>query len=396
MIRSIFAERYKKVLLAACLLVIGVGVFNVVIENNQWKSVYNDPHGKENFEKHRHEITYWDDEKEDNVPFSSYKEYQNAQLIFYRSYESYPKIVTASDYSKAVPYQSNFATYFNSALLLIVPLMGFLLFFVDQKTGFNQFLFSLGTSRKDLFRKKIQFVAAPFLLATLVGQFLYALLIHTLIPAPYMNATLGQLFTSVLSNFSLLFFLFCASAFIGSMVGNAFFGPLTFVVFLFLRSWLPNAIYSFGDILTLWRGTFDDPLPRTLFVDSVGKTGGDLLVNLMMIALGFLLLLWAYRKYQTLSLENDNAYLLHKESRWPIWAIMTLFTSFILSLNVFNPWIIYLNNRINHIESSIKLPIVSNILVFLIVGCICALVVFFQEVTSRSVKTLEKVAHRKG
>lgn len=154
MIRSIFAERYKKVLLAACLLVIGVGVFNVVIENNQWKSVYNDPHGKENFEKHRHEITYWDDEKEDNVPFSSYKEYQNAQLIFYRSYESYPKIVTASDYSKAVPYQSNFATYFNSALLLIVPLMGFLLFFVDQKTGFNQFLFSLGTSRKDLFRKK--------------------------------------------------------------------------------------------------------------------------------------------------------------------------------------------------------------------------------------------------
>jgi hypothetical protein len=211
-----------------------------------------------------------------------------------------------------------------------------------------------------------------------------------------MNATLGQLFTSVLSNFSLLFFLFCASAFIGSMVGNAFFGPLTFVVFLFLRSWLPNAIYSFGDILILWRGTFDDSPPRTLFVDSVGKTGGDLLVNLMMIALGFLLLLWAYRKYQTLSLENDNAYLLHKESRWPIWAMMTLFTSFILSLNVFNPWIIYLNNRINHIENSIMLPIVSNILVFLIVGCICALVVFFQEVTSRSVKTLEKVAHRKG
>jgi hypothetical protein len=116
----------------------------------------------------------------------------------------------------------------------------------------------------------------------------------------------------------------------------------------------------------------------------------------MMIALGFLLLLWAYRKYQTLSLENDNAYLLHKESRWPIWAMMTLFTSFILSLNVFNPWIIYLNNRINHIENSIMLPIVSNILVFLIVGCICALVVFFQEVTSRSVKTLEKFAHRKG
>lgn len=63
MIRSIFAERYKKVLIAACLLVIGVGVFNAVIQNNQWKEIYNDPNAKASFEENRNEITYWDEEK---------------------------------------------------------------------------------------------------------------------------------------------------------------------------------------------------------------------------------------------------------------------------------------------------------------------------------------------
>lgn len=51
MIRAIIFERYKKVLIAACLLVIGVGVFNALTENKQWKMIYHEPHAKENFEK---------------------------------------------------------------------------------------------------------------------------------------------------------------------------------------------------------------------------------------------------------------------------------------------------------------------------------------------------------
>lgn len=397
MIRSIFAERYKKVLIAACLLVIGVGFFNAVIQNNQWKEVYNDPNAKASFEENRNEITYWDDEKEENVPYASYQEYRNSQLLFYGYNMPYPKRIDASDYASSISYQSRFFSYFSTALSLIVPLIGFLFFFVDQKTGFNQFLFSLGTSRKELFKKKIIYIAVPFLLAILVGQSLYALLIHTLIPAPYMNATLGQLFTSVISNFSLLFLRFCASIFIGSMVGNLFFGPLTLGVFLFLMNLLPESIYSAGDIIKLAIGSNGQWFPRTLFVDFVGKTGGSMWANGVFILLGLLLMIWSYRKYSSLSLENDNAYLLHKESRVPVWCLMTVFTSFILNISIFDPWLSFLSRKIfEHANDSISGPILANIVVTLIVGCICAIVVFFHEAASKFTKTFDKLNHRTG
>lgn len=397
MIRSIFVERYKKVLIAACLLLIGVGVFNAVIQNNQWRSLYHDPNSRERFEKYRDEFTYWDEEKEESVPYTSYQEYRDSQLLFYTSYLPYSKSLRASDYSSGTSYQSHFTTYFNSALLLLVPLIGFLLFFIDQKTGFNQFLFSLGASRKELFKKKIIYLAIPVLLSILVGQSLYALLIHSLIPAPYMNATLGQLFTSVISNFSLLFFLFCSSAFIGSMVGNIFFGPLTLAVFLLLRSWLPNSIYSLVDNIKLARGTINKPFSRTLFVDFVGKMGGSIWANVILVLFGLFLMFWAYKKYQSLSLENDNAYILHKESRWSIWWLMTLFTSFILNLNVFDPWSNFLIRKIfEHVNESIIGPILVNVSVTLTVGCICAIVVFFSEITRKAVKTFDKLNHQTG
>lgn len=395
MIQSIFVERYKKVLIATCLLVIGIGVFNALNQNNQWKKLYNDPNEKASFEEKRNEITYWDEEKEENVPYASYQEYRDSQLLFYSSYLPYSKSLRASDYSSAISYESKFTTYFDSTLLVVVPLIGFLLFFIDQKTGFNQFLFSLGVSRNKLFKKKIIYIAIPVLLSILVGQSLYALLIHSLIPAPYMNATLGQLFTSVISNFSLLFFLFCSSAFIGSMVGNLFFGPLTLVVFLLLRSWLPISIYSLVDNIKLARGTINKPFSRTLFVDFVGKMGGNIWANVALVLSGLFLMFWAYKKYQSLSLENDNAYLLHKESRWSIWLLMTLFTSFILNLNVFNPWSNFLIRKIfEHANESIIGPILTNVSVTLIVGCICAIVVFFSDITKKLMNKLDKLNHQ--
>lgn len=397
MIRSIYFERYKKVLIAACLLVIATGIFNAVIENNQWKNTYNDPYNKENFEQHREDISYWDDEEEKNITFTSFAEYQKYQLMFYSSPLPYYKTSKASDYSADILYRSNFSTYFISALSLIVPLAGFLCFFIDQKTGFNHFLFSLGISRKELFKKKIVYLGLPFLVSILIGQSLYVLLIHWLIPAPYMNATLEQLFTSMISNFSLLFFLLCVSVFIGSMVGNVFFGPLTLGVFLFLMSWLPDSIYSLGNIIKLANGTYLEVFPRTLFVDSVGKTGGNIWTNLIMTILSLLLIFWAYKKYQTLSLENDNAYLLHKESRWPIWAIMTIFTSFILNTNILDPWFFFLQRRIyDHATDSISGPIISNLVVSLIVGGICLIIVFFKEVSNILLNTLNKLNQRMG
>lgn len=403
MIRSIYFERYRKFLIAIFLLILVISGFSAIAQNNQWKNLYNnpDPNAQIRFESNRDEYRYFDQRKQKSVPYKSYEDHRKAQLLFYGSFSSYSQSVSekslakAQNYSSKAVYSAKFGHYYlGLLLLLIVPLAGFLLFFIDQKTGFNQFLFSLGIPRKELFNKKLLYIAVPFLLSVFIGQSLYALLIHSLIPAPYMNATLGQLFTSVISNFCLLLLMFSTSAFIGSMVGNIVFGPLTWAVYWLLMIAFPTSVYRLGNILYTAR-RFSHPRPsETLFVHSVGKMGGHWWMNILFLFLSLLFIFWASKKYQTLSLENDNSYLLHRESRWPVWGMMTLFTSFVLALNVFDPWSLFLSNQIHEQPNvSIRYPIMSNIVVLLIVGCVCALIVFFREVTKN---TLDKINHRTG
>lgn len=385
MIRSIYFERYKKVLIAACLLVIGLSIFNAINQTNQWKAHSTDPYAKEQYEQNQQEATYYDKETNKTVSYSSFEDYRKTDLLFYYSANYGPtagpkNLSDANNYATDVLYYTRFSTNFYASLILIVPLLGFLLFFIDQKTGFNQFLFSLGRSRKELFKKKFLYVALPFLLSILIGQSLYALMIHTLIPAPYMNATLGQLFYSVLNNFCLLFVMFCSSAFIGSMVGNVFFGPLTWFVYWILLILFPNGVYALVNNINLATGSTMDS-PRTLFIIGVGKTGGYWWLSLLFIMLGLLFTFWGYKKFQKLSLESDSAYLLHSESRWSIWSLMTLFTSLVLVFNFFDPWNVYLTNHL-YGDKSIGLiqPIFSSSLLVLIVGCVCSLLIFFPQI----------------
>lgn len=390
MIRSIILERYKKVLIAACLLVIAICTFTAITQNNQWKNFYNNPEVKAQFEADPDSYTYYDEEKMDNVPYKSYEEYRDTTLLFYSSFSlynstpAYKTMMKAENYSDKIPYSASFGRFLlGSVLLFIVPFAGFLLFFIDQKTGFNRFLFSLSFSREELFKKKLLYVALPFLLSILIGQSLYALLIHSLIPAPYMNATLGQLFTSVVSNFCLLFVMFCSSAFIGALVGNSVFGPLTWAVYWWLTLSVPSTIYRLGNLIYTAQNILHKQFPETLFVYSVGKMGGFWWLNMLFLLLGSLLIFWAYKNYQTLSLEEDNAYLLNKKSRWPIWGIMTLFTSFILTINFFDPWSYFLQKRIyDHISEPISGPIFSTVVILLIVGGGCLFIVFFREITT--------------
>jgi hypothetical protein len=337
----------------------------------------------------------------DFVPYKSYKEYRDATLLFYNVYSGYSDfsiktMSKAENYSNRIPYSSSVGHfYIGLSLLLIVPLLGFLLFFIDQKTGFNQFLFSLPLSRKDLFKSKIIYVAIPFLLSILVGQSLYACLIHTLIPAPYMNATLGQLFISVLSNFCLLLIMFCSSAFIGAMVGNIIFGPLTWIVYWCLMNLLPKAVYSLGNIIYTANTINHKSFSETLFVFSVGKMGGHWWINLIFIISSILLLFWCYKHYQTLSLENDTNYLLYKKARWPIWMIMTVFTSFILNMTFFNSWMFFLSKRIyEQTDISIVKPVLTTISVTLIVACICGIIVFFADITKNLSRFFNKLTHQ--
>lgn len=140
MIRSIYFERYKKVLIAVCLLVIGICTFTAILQNNQWKSVYNDPELKTQYDAIPDEHNYYDEKQMNSVPYKSYKDFRDATLFFYGSFsleDSGPNLKTMAkveNYSNKIPYSPKFGGIFiRIALLFVVPLAGFLLFFIDQK-----------------------------------------------------------------------------------------------------------------------------------------------------------------------------------------------------------------------------------------------------------------------
>ena len=123
MIRSIFIERYKKALIAACLLVIGLSVCTALVQNNQWKNLYNNPPSRIDFELNRNEYTYYDEGEMDFVPYKSYKEYRDATRLFYNVYSGYSDfsiktMSKAENYSNRIPYSSSVGHFYIGLSLL--------------------------------------------------------------------------------------------------------------------------------------------------------------------------------------------------------------------------------------------------------------------------------------
>ncbi|MBO1308519.1 ABC transporter permease [Enterococcus sp. 669A] len=385
MLKAIYLERYKKPLIALCLVIIGICLLNAKLQSDHWHSMHTqyteNREFKQNVAEYRDQYTYFDPSSQTNKAYDSYEEFVNANLYFYRpTSDQYnpANLPEATDYDQKENYTADNTSNF-PFLFLLVPLIGFLLFFVDAKTGFNHFLFSLPISRKEIFGKKLLYLGVPILLSVLVGQGLYALLIHSLIPAPYMNATLGQLFASVISYFFTMVGLFSASAFVGSMVGNIVFGPLTWFVFWLLMLSIPDTIYTVLDIITLRNGNAPS-VSHNLFITFIGKNGGYWWISLLICLASGLLLFWSYRKYQTISLENDGSYLLNKESRWPVWIFMTLFSSAILGTTLFSPWHNYYMNHFIGEPVSIWDPINSSLIILAVLGLLSFTLVFFSDI----------------
>lgn len=388
MIKAIYLERYKKPLIVFCLLIIGICLVNAKFQSDFWHqfaSYYQkDELAKQNFEENKEAYTYWDEATQDNIPFKNFQEYADTNLYVYQPASKYynpAEIPKAAGYNQHESYISSVSDY-SLVLLFLVPLAGFLLFFLDAKSGFNQLLFSLPVTRKELFVKKLLYVGGPILLTVLIGQALYAILFHQLIPAPYMNATLGQMFVSLINYFFLLLLMFSASAFVGSMVGNLVFGPLTWFVFWIFMLFVPNSIYTTLEIVNL-REKVMPMISHNLFIISIGKTGGYWWMSLLFFLLSVGFLFWAYTKYQTISLENDGNYLLNKESRWPVWILMTSFCSFIIGTSFFSPWYSYYMNRSVGESPSVWEPISGSLIILALVGIICYLLIFFPAIKKK-------------
>ena len=182
--------------------------------------------------------------------------------------------------------------------------------------------------------------------------------------------------------------MFSASAFVGSMVGNLVFGALTWVMFWILMLFAPSSVATVMEIISLRNGTIPTVF-RNLFITSVGKNGGYWWMSLLFCLISFLLLFWAYKKYQTISLDNDGRYLLNQESRWPIWIFMTAFCSFILGTAIVSPWYSYYMNLSVGEAVSIWEPINGTLIILILTGIISYVLIFFSEIK-------EKIGQRKA
>lgn len=389
MLTTIYQKRYGKILIGFMLLIIGcyaLDGYNNVTSWHRTNDYYQSEKTKSDYIKNMEEYTYWDDKEQKDIPFPSYEEYIAQQLYVYRSVNDSGEVLSdqekSHDYNNNEIYSRILSGGFSRFVILFVALAGFLLFFVDEKTAFNRFLFSLPVSRKELFLKKMTHVALPLLASVICGQLLYTFIFYFGIPQPYMNVDLTRLLLSVANNFSLIVLAFSSSIFIGSMVGNLIFGPLTWLVFIGYTTLIPQTIDHYRYLINLARGNDHDilsNLSEQLFAYEIGKNSGSWYMGVLMILLSVLFLLWTYRNFRKLSLEHDGDYLLHAHSRFPVFLFMTLFVFFIQN-TFFSSWSAYFYSLLEKEEMSIFSPLIHSLLGLLIVAGICFTIVYFSSI----------------
>src|SRR5699024_7864354 len=215
MIRKILMKRYKVALII--LSAFFVVAYSLTSANNvsNWRSEQK-YYASEEFQKEftEHPEFYakgYDEAKEEVIPYDSLEEFQKDMLTQYKYAQHYYFDYTSSGYTDPamsddldtlIDTSYQMGTYYEGssmigAFMVIAALLtGFLLFFIDQKSNFNRFLFSLPISRKKLFSAKLTNLVLPLIASFAIGIFLHVLIEYLGIPSPYINATFAHLLYS--------------------------------------------------------------------------------------------------------------------------------------------------------------------------------------------------------
>lgn len=338
MLKNIYYQRYGKILLVL------MGVFTFIYVGSGVNSVGSWYELKEYFYSEEFSHSY------DKDTSYQIKDYQHEIPVYYQSIQEYrDDALTVFDkfyFSHLAPAESTLSDYTNNDYELIegeandyqvggwyssqlysyitivarvIFCLGFLLFFVDQKTNFNRFLFSLPFKRRELFLGKVVYVALPLLgfLALMIVS--YSLILYWGIPKPYMNVTLLQLLYSSFSHWMYLVFALTAGIFFGTMLGNLVFGVLAILAGILLLSGNFNWAYSNLNLLV----TYFFPQVRfvsatALFVTEPGKTGSPWLFLLILFGVSLLFLYLGERMFHKISLENNGQFVTSPEIRLPV------------------------------------------------------------------------------
>lgn len=332
MLEKIYLKRYGKALILLGLLIAFLYSFHPAKGVIQWH------HYKQYLDSSRFEKDYKQDiaNGQGDVYAIEYDEEGfPTKYISMADYRRERLVVFDNKSENLLPYQygSSYYQLFNLSYPLIfglVALLGFSFFFIDQKTQFNRFLFSLGYSRKTLFFKKMKTILIPFSIWFAICSFFPIIITKLGIPAEYLNLPLKIGILSALSHWLIIVAVFSMGIFFGTLLGNIVTGPLSFSFGVFMLSFSPQALYGFRYLLERSFPNIDLTFHSFVDVPANKILGWPAVVIYLSLIISFIL--GSLLVYKRIPLENDGQFILLSKLQIPLFITISLLVSFYMLL----------------------------------------------------------------
>ncbi|WP_348919996.1 ABC transporter permease [Enterococcus rotai] len=324
---TILKKRYGLALLITSLCIILFYGYNGVSDVKRWHEM-NAYFDSEEYIKDLQQLSEDDSPRYSGLSLSERQALDKKEglSLFYQtnSYDEQGKLISVSD-------QPYFSAYFSENPILLIAVLaiaGFLMFFADLKTAFNEFLFSLGVSKRRIYFSKFALVSLPLLSSVLLAKIVFVGIITTGIPTEYVNIGIPTLVANVLASWTTCILYFSLSAFIGLVTGNMILGPLTVFGFCasleFFITGVLNAWYYFTN------ATIDRYITNKFFVYTVNKESISTFPIILAIAISLFLFIFGSFLFPKLTLEKKGNYLLFDKLKVPVVIAMTLYVPMVL------------------------------------------------------------------
>lgn len=330
-LKKIMNERYGKFVLVGMILIGLYYFFTIQSGISNWYATRNYQQSdmfRQEYEAYPDSYTeFWEDDQP--VYYKSIEDYIKGTSYLFNKANQPDSLTTRGDKAidKATTYTNVFMSEGTGIFLVAFFLLGFLLFFVDLKTHFNTFLFSLGTTRNAIFKEKFKTVALPLFTVLILCKLAFITSLYLFIPHEFINAHLSTLLLSMINGLLCIFFYFSCGVFIGILTGNLIFGPVIAGAFLIsttlLSSVMMNVLFFIENRLNRnLNSTYED----YGFQIDIGKVNVHPGLCITIFIISALLLFISWRVFNQLSLEKSSQNILLDSYRLPITLLIIVYS----------------------------------------------------------------------
>ena len=323
-LRQLYTTRYKTPLLIVLLVLFSLYLFSGLSTINSWKNTQRYYHSEEfvtdfNAFPENYVIGY-DEEKDQEIYPTDIEEYRKHHLtVFTRWWEEGP----ATFYQVGRHYYDKHDSFYLHLVFIFLFVLGFSLFFIDQKSNFNHFLFSLSWTKKELFQGKMTTVVLPIITTVALGTLSNILIRYFGIPRMYVNATFSQFLYSGFSHFIIGILILMAGILLGILLGNLIYGPIVLIIVM-LSLLLFSEVYQ--EYLYYIDALFDYPIHydwQALVVVTPGIDGTPWFILVFYFVLTILFYFLSRTIFQQISLENNGCMLTVPTLRFPVFLTLS-------------------------------------------------------------------------